>query len=131
MRKYLIVALLFAVTSLVAQRVSAQDSPSKNGAAAKVEGRSDDKGFDVRVKGGTDEQKQRNTRGEANEKALPGPQGPAGAPGAQGPSGPAGAASGTFLGMDPTVALFIGLGVFAIVVIAIVAASRGGSRHPA
>jgi hypothetical protein len=30
--------------------------------------------------------------------------------------------------MDSTVALFVGLGVFAIVVIAIVAASRGGSR---
>jgi hypothetical protein len=30
--------------------------------------------------------------------------------------------------MDSTVALFVGLGVFAIVVIAIVAASRSGSR---
>jgi hypothetical protein len=31
--------------------------------------------------------------------------------------------------MDSTVALFVGLGVFAIVVIAIVAASRNGSRQ--
>jgi hypothetical protein len=31
--------------------------------------------------------------------------------------------------MDPTVALFIGLGVFAVVIIAIVAASRGGGRR--
>ena len=131
MKKILIVALFLTVSTIVAQRVSAQESPSKNGAAAKIEGRADDKGFDVRVKGGTNEQSQKNTAGDTREKAVPGPQGPAGAPGPQGPAGSAGSTSGTFLGMDPTVALFIGLGVFAIVVIAIVAASRGGSRHPA
>ena len=129
MKKILIVALFLTVSTMVAQKVSAQEAPSKNGAAAKIEGRADDKGFDVRVKGG--EQSQKNTAGDTREKAVPGPQGPAGAPGPQGPAGSAGSTSGTFLGMDPTVALFIGLGVFAIVVIAIVAASRGGSRHPA
>ena len=129
MKKIIIVALFLTVSTIIAQKVSAQDSPSKNGAAAKVEGRADDKGFDVRVKGG--EQSQKNTAGDTREKAVPGPQGPAGAPGPQGPAGSGGSTSGTFFGMDPTVALFIGLGVFAIVVIAIVAASRGGSRHPA
>jgi hypothetical protein len=31
--------------------------------------------------------------------------------------------------MDPTVALLVGLGVLAVVIIAIVAASRGGGRE--
>jgi hypothetical protein len=31
--------------------------------------------------------------------------------------------------MDPTLALFIGLGVLAVVIVAIVAASRGGNRE--
>ena len=131
MKKYLIGVLLLVLTIAVAQRASAQDSSSKSDHAAKVEGRADDKGFDVRIKGSKEEQGQRNAREDSAEKAVPGPQGPAGAPGPQGPSGPAGASSGTFLGMDSTVALFIGLGVFAIVVIAIVAASRGGTRHAA
>ena len=129
MKKILIVALFLTVSTIGAQKISAQESPSKNGAAAKIEGRADDKGFDVRVKGG--EQSQKDTAGDTRGKTVPGPQGPAGAPGPQGPAGSASSTSGTFLGMDPTVALFIGLGVFAIVVIAIVAASRGGSRHPA
>jgi hypothetical protein len=30
--------------------------------------------------------------------------------------------------MDPTIALLVGLGILAVVIVAIVAASRGGSR---
>ena len=126
MKKYLIVLSLFIMSASAASYVSAQDSqPRKDG--AKVEGRAGDTNFDVRIQADK-ENRSRVPQPREVERGTPGPQGPAGAPGPQGPSGPAGPASSGFLGMDSTVALFVGLGVFAIVVIAIVAASRSGSR---
>jgi hypothetical protein len=126
MKKYLIAVFSFLIMSAaIAGIASAQDSPGKND-GAKVQGQAGDTKFDVRVQG---EKQDRSAQPREGEKGVPGPQGPAGAPGPQGPAGPSGSSSGNFLGMDPTVALFLGLGVFAIVVIAIVASTRGGSRH--
>ena len=126
MKKYLIVLSLFVVSVSAASYVSAQHSQRKN-EGAKVEGRAGDTNFDVRIQGDK-ENRSRAPQPSEGQRGAPGAQGPAGAPGPQGPSGPAGSASSGFLGMDSTVALFVGLGVFAIVVIAIVAASRSGSR---
>jgi hypothetical protein len=127
MKKYLLVLSLFVLCASAVSYVSAQDSqPEKEG--AKVEGRAGDTNFDVRIQGDK-ENRSRVPQPSEGERGAPGPQGPAGAPGPQGPSGPAGSSSSGFLGMDPTVALFVGLGIFAIVVIAIVAASRNGSRQ--
>jgi hypothetical protein len=128
MKKCLIAVLsLFILSALGAGYVAAQDSPRKS-EGAKVEGRAGDTNFDVRIQGNKENSSRVPQPGEG-ERGAPGPQGPAGAPGPQGPSGPAGSTSSGFLGMDPTVALFVGLGIFAIVVIAIVAASRNGSRQ--
>ncbi|HET9297436.1 MAG TPA: hypothetical protein VFS81_01005 [Candidatus Binatia bacterium] len=131
MKKYLkhlmLVLSLFVISAAGASYVSAQDSQRKN-EGAKIEGRAGDTNFDVRIQGDKENRSRVPQPGEG-ERGAPGPQGPAGAPGPQGPAGPAGSSSSGFLGMDSTVALFVGLGVFAIVVIAIVAASRNGSRQ--
>jgi hypothetical protein len=127
MKKYLMAVLsLLVISASGASYVSAQDSQRKS-EGAKVEGRAGDTNFDVRIQG--DKENRSRVQPGEGERGVPGPQGPAGAPGPQGPSGPAGSSSSGFLGMDSTVALFVGLGVFAIVVIAIVAASRNGSRQ--
>jgi hypothetical protein len=130
MKKYLAVILLLSITLGVSTLAAAQDSPQKSEGKATVQGRAGDSNFDVQIQGGKDGQGQRGTQRSEGERGMPGPQGPSGAPGPQGPAGPAGpSGGGTFLGMDPTVALFLGLGVFAVVIIAIVAASRGGGRR--
>ena len=129
MKKYLIAVLSFLIMSAAIVGIaSAQDSPGKND-RAKVQGQAGDTKFDVRVQGEKQDRSPSVAQPGGGEKSVPGPQGPAGAPGPQGPAGPSGSSSGTFLGIDSTVALFLGLAVFAIVVIAIVASSRSGSRH--
>src|ERR671915_1724433 len=127
MKKYLIVLSMFVISASAASYVSAQDSQRKN-EGAKVEGRAGDTNFDVRIQGEKENRSRVPQPGEG-EKGAPGPQGPAGAPGPQGPTGPSGSSGGTILGMDSTLALFLALGVFAVVIIAIVASSRGGSRE--
>ena len=110
-----------------AAAVSAQDSPGKDqGGSAKIQGKAGDGGVDIRVQG----------KGEQKDRIDPAPaapQGPAGVPGPQGapgPQGPAGPSGGTqILGMDPTIALLVGLAVLAVVIVAIVAASRGRDTH--
>jgi hypothetical protein len=121
MKKYLMAGLLFFGILAIASVAAAQDSPrTKEGVS--VEGRSGDTQVDIQVGKDLD---QRNPQGTEKEAEAQGPEGPAGAPGPQGPPGP----SGGFLGMDSTVAFLIGLAVLAIVIVAIVAASRGGSRE--
>jgi hypothetical protein len=121
MKKYLLGALMVLLVLGVGTLAGAQ-APEKSEGKAKVEGQAGDSSFSAEVQ---------QDKGERNERVRPGPQGdrgPAGAPGPQGspgPQGPSGPAGG-FLGMDPTVALLVGLGVLAVVIIAIVAASRGG-----
>src|SRR5918999_3350481 len=118
MRKYLVAVLsLFVIFAVAGGVAAAQDSQRKN-EGAKIEGRAGDTNFDVRIQGDKENRSRVPQPGEG-ERGAPGPQGPAGAPGPQGPSGSAGSSSSRFLGMDSTVALFVGLGVFAIVVIAI------------
>lgn len=131
MKKLLPALLISLMTSATATIALAQDAPRGSENKAKVEGRAGDTNFDVRIQGeqAREGRAQRPPQPNEGERGVSGPQGPAGAPGPQGPAGPAGASGGTFLGMDPTLALFLGLGVFAIVVIAIVASSRGGSRQ--
>ena len=118
--KYLISAVLFYFALGFATLAAAQDTPQRSEGKAKIEGRAGDTNFDLRVQGG--EEKRRRTEGD---RSTPGPQGPAGQPGPQGSAGPSGPSGGTVMGMDPTIALLVGLGVLAVVIVAIVAASRG------
>ena len=116
-RKYLLSALLFFFAIGFANFALAQDAPSKEKGAS-IEGRAGDTNFNLKVQQG---EKQQAPQGPEGDRGTPGPQGPAGAPGPQGPSGPSG---GSVLGMDPTIAMLVGLGVLAVVIVAIVAASR-------
>jgi hypothetical protein len=114
--KYLISAVLFFFAVGFAALAAAQDTPQRGEGKARVEGKAGDTNLDLRVQGGEEK------RGRADtDRPMPGPQGPAGQPGPQGPAGPSG---GTVMGMDPTIALLVGLGVLAVVIVAIVAASR-------
>jgi hypothetical protein len=127
MKKYLIGVLSFLIMSAAIAGIAlAQGSAGKND-GAKVQGQAGDTKFDVRVQG--EKQDRSPNVPQQGDRGVAGPQGPSGAPGPQGPAGPAGSSSGSFLGMDSTVALFLGLGIFAIVIIAIVASSRSGSTR--
>jgi hypothetical protein len=124
--KYLLSVLLLFFALGLAGSVSAQDSPRKN-EGARIEGKAGDTNVDVQVQRRESQQnrEQGERRGPEGDRGVPGPQGPAGAPGAPGPAGPSGPSGGAVLGMDPTIALLVGLGVLAVVIVAIVAASRG------
>jgi hypothetical protein len=120
-RTCLISVLLLFFTLGFASLAAAQDSPQKNEGKATIEGKAGDTSFDLRVQGGEEK------RGRQGPEGMPGREGPAGQPGQpgpQGPAGPAGPSGGTVLGMDPTIAMLVGLGVLAVVIVAIVAASR-------
>ena len=116
-RKYLLSALLFFFAIGFANFALAQDAPRKEKGAS-IEGRAGDTNFNLRVQEG---EKQQGPQGPEGDRGMPGPQGPSGVPGPQGPAGPSG---GSVLGMDPTIAMLVGLGVLAVVIVAIVAASR-------
>jgi len=121
MKKYLFGTLMVLVVLGVGSIASAQ-APEKNEDKASVEGKAGDTSFSVqaqREKGDSGERARPSPEGDRGPAGMPGPQG---APGPQGPAGP----SGGFLGMDPTIALLVGLGVLAVVIVAIVATSRGG-----
>ena len=118
---YLVSALLLFFALGFASIAIAQDAPQKSEGKATIEGKAGDTNFDIRVQGG---EKNASPAREGREGA-PGPSGPAGQPGPQGPAGPSGPSGGQVLGMDPTIALLVGLGVLAVVIVAIVAASRG------
>jgi hypothetical protein len=118
-RHYLL-GILVLFFALGYAHLAAAQQPEKREGRATIEGKAGDTNFDIRVQGG-DADKNR-------PEGPSGPTGPAGAAGPQGPSGPAGPAGpsgGQVLGMDPTIALLVGLGVLAVVIVAIVAASRG------
>ncbi|TMA97156.1 MAG: hypothetical protein E6J74_06045 [Deltaproteobacteria bacterium] len=120
-RTCLISVLLLFFTLGFASLAAAQDSPQKNEGKATIEGKAGDTSFDLRVQGGEEK------RGRQGPEGMPGREGPAGQPGQpgpQGPAGPSGPSGGTVLGMDPTIAMLVGLGVLAVLIVAIVAASR-------
>jgi len=121
--KFLFAGILFLFMLGVTGLAAAQDSPRKDDGGARVQGKAGDHSFDVQVQGGESRRDSRPSReSPAVDNSRPGPQGRQGEPGPQGPAGPSG---GTVLGMDSTVALFVGLAVFAVVIVGIVAASRG------
>ena len=117
-QRYLLGFFLIFLALGFAHLAGAQDSPQRDEGKAKVEGKAGDSNFDIRVQGG----ETRDDKAQPGREGVPGPSGPAGQPGPQGPAGPSG---GQVLGMDPTIALLVGLGVLAVVIVAIVAASRG------
>jgi hypothetical protein len=124
-RYYLVGAMLFFFALGIASVASAQDTPRRDEGKTTIEGKSGDTNFDIRVQGEKGDRGDRARPGREGREGLPGPSGPAGEPGPQGPAGPAGPAGGQVLGMDPTIALLVGLAVLAVVIVAIVAASRG------
>jgi hypothetical protein len=125
MKKYVVAALILFFTLGVAKLAAAQDSPRQEpgkspGQSVERERRSSDTNVDIRVQ-----------KGDEGRRGPQGPEGRPGPEGAPGPRGPAGApgSGGTFWGMDPTVALLVGLAVLAVVIVAIVAASGRGGRE--
>jgi hypothetical protein len=120
-QRYLFGVFLLFFALAFAHSAFAQDA-QKNEGKATIEGKAGDTNFDIRVQG---RDADRNRPAREGREGVPGPQGPAGQPGPQGPSGPSGPSGGQVLGMDPTIALLVGLGVLAVVIVAIVAASRG------
>lgn len=105
--------------------VVAQNAQRKSDGQA-VERPSRDTNVDIRVQG---EKGDQGSRGPQGPEGTPGREGPSGAPGPQGPAGAPGPSGDTILGMDSTVALFVGLALILVVIVAIVAASRGGTRE--
>ena len=69
---------------------------------------------------------------QGGEKGSPGQEGAPGAPGAPAPQAspvsPSSSGGTTFLGMDSTVALLIGAVLILVIIVAIVAISKSGSR---
>jgi len=125
--KYFFAGILFLFVLGVTGLAAAQDSPRKDDGGARIQGKAGDRSFDVQVQGGESRRDARPSReSPALDNSKPAPQGRQGEPGPQGPAGPAGPSGGTVLGMDSTVALFVGLAIFAVVIVGIVAASRGG-----
>jgi len=124
--KYLFAAILFLFAFGLASVAAAQDSPQKNEGGARIQGKAGDNNFDVKVQGGESRRDGQSGReAPAGDRGMPGPQGRPGETGPQGPAGPSGPSGGNVLGMDSTVALLVGLGVLAVVIVGIVAASRG------
>jgi hypothetical protein len=124
-KRYLITAFLFVLALGFAQVAGAQDAPQKTEGKATIEGKAGDSNVDIRVQGERGDRGDRGMPGREGREGMQGPAGPAGQPGPQGPAGPSGPSGGEVLGMDPTIALLVGLGVLAVVIVAIVAASRG------
>jgi len=133
MRKYalarfntrLLGALIALAMVAIPTIVVAQDAQRKGDGQA-VQRPSGDTNVDIQAQG---EKKEQGSGSPQASQGAPGPQGPAGAPGPQGPAGMPGPSANTFLGMDATVALFVGLALILVVIVAIVAASRGTSRE--
>ena len=133
MRKYalarsntrLLGALIAFVMVAIPTIVLAQDAQRKSDGQA-VQRPSGDTNVDIQAQG---EKKEQGSGSPQGPQGAPGPQGPAGAPGPQGPAGMPGPSGDTVLGMDSTVALFVGLALILVVIVAIVAASRGTHRE--
>ena len=116
MKKYIIGVAFLLVTLGWATLALAQDSSRKNEGMT-AQGQAGDTKFEVQV--------QKKDQGGGDTQGPQGEKGPTGAPGPQGAPGPAAPSGGTtIVGMDPTIALLVGLGVLAVVIVAIVAASR-------
>jgi len=135
MRKYaltrfntrLLGGLIAFVMVAIPAIVVAQDAQRK-GDGQSVQAPSGDTNVDIQAQ----REKKEGLGSPQGPQGVPGPQGPAGQPGPQGPAGAPGMpgpSANTFLGMDSTVALFVGLALILVVIVAIVAASRGTHRE--
>src|SRR5688572_13297316 len=121
--RYVIGIFLLLFSLAFAYTAGAQDTPRKDEGRTTVEGKAGDSGVDIRVQN-QDKNQERARPGSGGREGAQGPTGPAGEPGPRGPAGPSGPGGGEVMGMDPTIALLGGLGVLAVVIVAIVAASR-------
>jgi hypothetical protein len=124
MKKILSVLFMMLMMQFASTAFAQESQKRDEGASGTIQGRAGEGGVDIRVQGGKSDQGDRGDRGPQGPGGMPGPQG---APGPQGPAGPSGGT--TVLGMDPTIALLVGLGVLAVVIVAIVAASRSGREY--
>ena len=116
--------LCLMLTLEIVSIAAAQDSSRQNEGSAASQEKSGGANVDIRIQGEKGNQTERSTqpsRESQGPAVVPGPQGQ---PGPQGPAGPSGGT--TVLGMDPTMAVLIGLGILAVVIVAIVAAGRSG-----
>jgi hypothetical protein len=120
MHKYLTAAFVLIFAMAMATLAAAQDSPRPDSPSKteSVERRSSETNLNVDIQPGE--------RGAPGER---GPEGRPGEPGPQGAPGPSGGSGGSILGMEPTVAVLLGLAVLLVAIVAIVAASRGGETH--
>ena len=119
--------LCLMLTLGIVSIAAAQDSPGQKEGSAASQKKSGGANVDIRIQGEKGNQTERGTqpsRESQGPAVVPGPQGQ---PGPQGPAGPSGGT--TVLGMDPTMALLVGLGILAVVIVAIVAAARSGQTH--
>jgi hypothetical protein len=121
--QYLLGIFLLVFSLAFAYAAGAQDTPRRDEGKGTIEGKAGDSGVDIRVQN-QDKNQERARPGPDGREGVQGPTGPAGEPGPRGPAGPSGPAGGEVMGMDPTIALLVGLGVLAVVIVAIVAASR-------
>ena len=104
---------------------AAQDSPRQDQGSAASKEKSAESNIDSRSQGQKGDQAERGTQPSREPQGPSGIAGPQGQPGPQGPAGPSGGTTVLF-GIDPTIALLVGLGILAVVIVAIVASSRGG-----
>jgi len=104
---------------------AAQDSPRQDEGRAASKEKTGESNIDTRIQGQKGDQTERSTQPSKEPQPPSGVAGPQGQPGPQGPAGPSGGTTVLF-GIDPTIALLVGLGILAVVIVAIVASSRGG-----
>jgi hypothetical protein len=117
MRKYLASALFFfVVLAVIGLGVRAGVSAEKSAPDVQIQ-----------IQGG-----EKGSPGQEGAPGAPGAPGPQGAPGAPAPQAPPASPSSsggtTILGMDSTVALLIGAVLILVVIVAIVAISKSGSK---
>lgn len=120
MRKYLTSALFFfVVLAVIGLGLRAGESAEKSAPDVQIQIQGGEKGSPG----------QEGTPGAAGAPGAPGPQGAPGAPAPQAsPASPSSSGGTTILGMDSTVAMLIGGVLILIIIVAIVAISKSGSR---
>ena len=124
MNKLAGILCLFLTLGLVSI-AAAQDSPRQDQGSAASKEKSGGSNVDSQSQSQKGDQAERSTQPAKESQGPSGVAGPQGQPGPQGPAGPSGGTTVLF-GLDPTIALLVGLGILAVVIVAIVAASRGG-----
>ena len=124
MKKLTGILCLMLTLGLVSIAV-AQDSPRQDQGSAASKEKSAGSNIDSQSQGQKGDQAERSNQPAKESQGPSGVAGPQGQPGPQGPAGPSGGTTVLF-GLDPTIALLVGLGILAVVIVAIVASSRGG-----